>query len=108
MKPPPTFINKSNLVILLVYLFVVGMSSHPVNIWDLSLGDPLVDVVGAGGGYRLPLPLSGVIGSCGGIDWWWGGGTTHHITPTYTHIHGEHVNQTYLHMRLNEKVCRSA
>jgi len=105
MKPPPTFINKSNLVILLVYLFVVGMSSHPVNIWDLSLGDPLVDVVGAGGGYRLPLPLSGVIGSCGGIDWWWGGGTTHHITPTYAHIHGEHVNQTCLHTRLDKKTC---
>ena len=73
MKPPPTFVNKSNLVILLVYLFVVGMSSHPVNILDLSLGNPLSDESIDGGGYEQPSPLSGVIVACGGIDFGWGG-----------------------------------
>ena len=101
MKPPPTFVNKSNLVILLVYLFVVGMSSHPVNIWDLLLGDPLSDGSVNGGGYRQPSPLSGVIVACGGIDFGWGGETTHHFLPTSAHSHSKHVNQTCLHTRLN-------
>ena len=99
MKPPPTFLNKRVLVILLVLLVLVGISSHHVKFGDLLPGDPLVGGSDAGGGYGLPPPHSGVTESSGGIDLWWGGGTTHYIPPTSAHAHSKHVNQTCLHTR---------
>ena len=99
MKPPPTFVNKRKLVILLVLLCLVGMSSHYVKFGDLPFGDPLVEGSDAGGGYGLPPPHSGVTGSGGGIDCRWCGEHTHQIPPTYARIQGKHVNQTCLHTR---------
>ena len=69
MKPPLPFSNKGILEILLVLLFVVGISSHPVLFLDPFGEVDLVDV-GAGGGYGLPPPLTGVMVSCGGARIW--------------------------------------
>ena len=108
MKPPPTFVNKRKLVILLVLLCLVGMSSHYVKFGDLLFGDPLVEGSDAGGGYGLPPPHSGVTGSGGGIDCRWCGEHTHQIPPTYARIQGKHVNQTCLHTRSYGGRCEGA
>ena len=107
MKPPLPFSNKGMLIILLVLLFMVGISSHPVQFLD-PFGEVDLMNVRAGGGYELPPPHSGVTGFCGGCVWGWCGGTTLHTTLTHAHVHGKHVNQMCLHTRSFWGTCRGA
>ena len=107
MKPPLSFSNKGMLIILLVLLFRVGISSHPVQFLD-PFGEVNLINVGAGGGYRLPPPHSGVTGFCGGCVWEWCGGTTLHTTLMHAHVYGKHVHQTCLYTRLIWETCWGA
>ena len=107
MKPPLPFSNKGMLIILLVLLFRVGISSHPVQFLD-PFGEVDLINVGAGGGYKLPPPHSGVTGFCGGCVWEWCGGTTLHTTLTHAHVYGKHVHQTCLYTRLIWETCWGA
>ena len=66
MKPPLPFSNKGILILLLVLLFRVGISSHPVLFLDPFGEVDLVDG-GFGGGFEEHPPLSGVGSFCGGI-----------------------------------------
>src|ERR1700722_3275169 len=107
MKPPLPFSNKGLLLLLLVLLFGVGISSHPVVFLD-PFGE--VDLVngGAGGGLEEHPPHSGVGLLCGGFVWECCGGNTPHTTLTHAHVGGKHVHQTCLHTRSYGGCCEGA
>ena len=95
MKPPLPFSNKGILILLLVLLFRVGISSHPVLFLD-PFGEVDLGNGDIGGCLGEHPPLSGVGLFGGRFVWECCGGNTPHTTRTHVHVHSEHVDQTCL------------